>query len=353
MVVQKSKKIEAVSETETRKRRKQSTEGVTSTLYNAIQEPLTNVRLDAMLVPSMVNMSSIPQFHQLWAPVPNQPKYVSSTFGDVPFGSLLSYQLNKATTASSSMNVLNLADVLTPPSFTCPNLETHIQAPLDFQSSCIYDSLEVDHQQSTEFEAETRCQGESGKWHELRRHRITASKFKRVCSRRGNFEKLAKDLLSTKTVQTKQMKYGLEHEPVAAKTYADLFGRNIYVVGFVVNPSAFYLGCTPDRRVYDPDADQCYGLLEIKCPSVEYVSQCSYLKRPGSSPRLKSTHDYYYQVMGQMGLTGTSWCDFFVKARNDYHCERILYNDDFFTQMKEKLDFFYFCYFLPALADNN
>jgi hypothetical protein len=30
------------------------------------------------------------------------------------------------------------------------------------------------------------------------------------------------------------------------------------------------------------------------------------------TPKLKKNHEYYDQVQGQMGLTGTKWCDFVV-----------------------------------------
>ena len=139
------------------------------------------------------------------------------------------------------------------------------------------------------------------------------------------------------------MKLGMQLEPSTAETYSRTFGRNTYEVGFVINPTAFHLGCTPDRRVYDPEAEEGYGLLEIKCPAATYVAECKYLLTSQSKERqLSKSHQYYYQVMGQMGLTGAAWCDFFVYTTNDYHCERIAFDSEFFNNMLEKLDHFYF-----------
>ena len=55
------------------------------------------------------------------------------------------------------------------------------------------------------------------------------------------------------------------------------------MVGFVVNPSAFHLGCSPDRRVYDPDATEAHGLLEVKCPSINSITKCKYLVKDGAT----------------------------------------------------------------------
>ena len=58
---------------------------------------------------------------------------------------------------------------------------------------------------------------------------------------------------------------------------------------------------------------------------------------------------YFYQIQGQMGLTGAKWCDFMVYCDNDYHIERIYFDTNFFDNMKQKLDTFYFTYFLPEV----
>ena len=116
------------------------------------------------------------------------------------------------------------------------------------------------------------------------------------------------------------------------------------MVGFVVNPSAFHLGCSPDRRVYDPDATDAHGLLDVKCPSINSITKCKYLMKDGATDNLhlKTTHEYYCRVQGQMGLTGASWCDFYVQALGDFHCERIIADRNIFKSIKEKLDQFYF-----------
>ena len=53
--------------------------------------------------------------------------------------------------------------------------------------------------------------------------------------------------------------------------------------------------------------------------------------------------------MGQMLLTGCEWVDFYVYCKSDFHLERVRFDADFCSEMKMKLDTFYFEYLLPEL----
>jgi hypothetical protein len=98
-----------------------------------------------------------------------------------------------------------------------------------------------------------------------------------------------------------------------------------------------FIGASPDRRVFDSEcATSHWGLLEIKCTPADSVANCDYLSVPKTSRegmlQLKHSHSYYYQIMGQMGITGAAWCDFFVFSCNDFHMERIMFDDNFFQK---------------------
>lgn len=88
--------------------------------------------------------------------------------------------------------------------------------------------------------------------------------FNGVCSRKSDFAALASRLLKSKNIMTAQVKYSIENEPVAAKTYSEINGHSVYLFGFVINPSCPYLATSPDRKVFDPNATPQFGLLEIK-----------------------------------------------------------------------------------------
>ena len=142
------------------------------------------------------------------------------------------------------------------------------------------------------------------------------------------------------------MKRGIEQEPVAAAEYTTVTGNPVYACGFVVNPHAPHLGTSPDRKVIEKNGESTnYGLLEIKSPSKNSFTLCPYLsKQEDGSYKLKESHEYYYQIIGQLGITGMTWCDFFVKCVEDHHLERIYFDPAKWVQMKNKLDVFYFDY---------
>ena len=48
-------------------------------------------------------------------------------------------------------------------------------------------------------------------------------------------------------------------------------------------------------------------------------------------------------------LTGCEWVDFYVYYKNDFHLERVRFDAEFCSNMKMKLDKFYFEYLLPEL----
>lgn len=143
------------------------------------------------------------------------------------------------------------------------------------------------------------------------------------------------------------MKHGIDTEEEAAAAYADATDCNVFPSGIVINPSCPYLATSPDRRVYDPSEMEPWGLLEIKCPIKDSITEMPYFKCVNGTYKLKKTHSYYYQVMGKMLLSGAQWADFFVYCKQDYHLERIHFDSDFCQEMKLKLDLFYFQYLLP------
>ena len=77
----------------------------------------------------------------------------------------------------------------------------------------------------------------------------------------------------------------------------------------------------------------------------------AFLKATGSGFQLRKSHKYFEQCMGQLGLTGARWCDFFVLCEENVHCERILFDEDLFRSMKQKLDNFYINFFPPAAVN--
>lgn len=77
-----------------------------------------------------------------------------------------------------------------------------------------------------------------------------------------------------------------------------------------------------------------------------------YLELVSDELKLKMTHDYFYQVQGQMLCTGASHVDFVIYTFVDIKVLRISRADDFITDMVAKLQVFYDKYFRQALIEN-
>ena len=80
-----------------------------------------------------------------------------------------------------------------------------------------------------------------------------------------------------------------------------------------------HLGCSPDRRVYDPSANPPWVLFEIKC-SMNEVKDVEYLQKYPTTGAysLKRNHKHY-QLIGCLGLTGEVWSEFFVQCKKEFH----------------------------------
>lgn len=119
-----------------------------------------------------------------------------------------------------------------------------------------------------------------------------------------------------------------------------------------------WLGASPERIVWDA-TELGYGILEIKCPYTlrdktadELLAEsfCSELSESG--PRLKRNHDYYSQIIGQMGVSGLSWGDFVVFGKDFILIERIRLDPSEWEALKADLDYFYFSTLLPHLESH-
>ena len=97
-----------------------------------------------------------------------------------------------------------------------------------------------------------------------------------------------------------------------------------------------------DGVVFDPSENPPFGLLEIKCPNIKSYVDCPYLKMSGGSLQLRRQHKYYWQVQGQILLTGLEWCGFVVCVQEDMLVERIHKNLDVMLNIRDQGDLFFF-----------
>ena len=189
-------------------------------------------------------------------------------------------------------------------------------------------------------------------WKTEKQKRLTASNFGQICklTERANASKIAKSYLAVKELHCAAVQHGRSYESVAVSKYEKQTGNKTQQCGLFVCKQYPYLGATPDRVVAEN------LLLEVKCPFSAKDSMISaqtvpYLTDANGSLQLDTTHNYYYQVQGQLLCTGASAVDFVVYTLNDIFTVRIFRDDEFIDQMAVKLNKFFTEYFRQAVLD--
>lgn len=271
---------------------------------------------------------------------------VQSAFGAVQAGSVLSFQQKPP----EMREIINIPDAPAQPSLPIQSyrLEPTTCAYVLSEEEHVYmKSLQVSFHMAHRIEAATREQSSCQEWHRLRKMRVTSTRFHEACHVRchTSAENLAHRILRG-TVMTKDMRRGIDMEPVAVTEYCSLKNVNYSPCGFIIHPDAPWLGCSPDGVVFDPAENPPFGLLEIKCPNIKSYVDCPYLKMSGGSLQLRRQHKYYWQVQGQILLTGLEWCDFVVCAQEDMLVERIHKNVDVMRTIRDRGDLFFFYHYL-------
>ncbi|XP_049924428.1 uncharacterized protein LOC126404989 [Epinephelus moara] len=323
-----------------------SSSGIRSALYKGYSGELPD---PATLYPNTAyadfNPDSLPLICTLDIS-PDKP-LVDSIFGKVQAGSILSYQHPPP----ASDGVIAHEDALPFPKVP---QEDYQLKPTDCtyvptnQEQLHLKSLSVTLLQSNKIEEATRCQSAAPVWHSLRKERVTASTFREISHVRGPSaaENLAERIIRG-TRQTALMKRGLDLETKALRDYATLKNLNLRKCGLVIHPDAPWLGASPDGLVYDPLERPSFGLVEMKCPNALSYIDCKYLRAEHGTHKLKESHSYYWQVQGQLLITGMEWCDFVICAHDDMFVQRIYRDATVLNTLRERCDFFFFYTYLP------
>lgn len=214
---------------------------------------------------------------------------------------------------------------------------------------------------------------DTGEWTTQRKGRLTASRFGEVAKRRAAYAPLTTRFVYGHTKDTPAMRYGRQHEPQARLAYEQYLQTKdpharVHNTGVHIDITNCWLAASPDGLVTDPSAASPDGLLEIKCPfrakDKSLVDICTdrkqkkdffmnYDEQTGGFT-LKRNHSYYYQVQGQLHITGRSWCDFYVwtPQEGDRVVERIERDNAFWTRLVlPKLRRFYYGSMLPELVN--
>lgn len=213
--------------------------------------------------------------------------------------------------------------------------------------------------EAIDLEQLTRSQTESPLWFAERSKRITASNFGRVMTRKKDVNDAFLGSFQRQSFTSAPTSYGKANEVIAKQMYIKQTGNHIHDIGLVVNPDLPFLGASPDAIVCD---NMVTGLVEIKCPysvrdmTIEDAcvnSKTFFLQNDGENYKLSQKHVYWYQVQGQLLVTGAQFCDFVTYTKQDLYIERILPHEETMITLIEKLTSFYINHLKPYLAKSN
>lgn len=213
------------------------------------------------------------------------------------------------------------------------------------------ESLCMPTEKLREIEQNTREQRDSPLWQEVRRYRITASRFGEIVHRRDDTppDRLVLSILEPRSFSTPATQWGIQKESLAIQEYQKfqhkhgLDALTVGPCGFLISESHPYLGATPDGTVYDPsNIGQPFGFLEVKCPFSQRDSTpvqacassnfcCDLVSHADGSQRLRLRKEnrYYAQVQGQMAVGGRPWCDFVVFTNKGISVERVSFDEQY------------------------
>lgn len=193
-------------------------------------------------------------------------------------------------------------------------------------------------------------------WYEERKIRLTASNFGRIFklldkTDRGN---VVSDLLHSNFNGNIYTRYGNENERNAIRDFEKLAGRTVVSCGLFIHQDYPFLAASPDGLVGDD------ALVEVKCPykgkdltpeEAIMGKQIQFAVLENGSFALKRTDRYYYQVQGQLFVTGREYCYFVVWTPLGLLYEKIEKDRKCWNEMFPKLEGFYFEHLLPAILN--
>ncbi|CAC5390637.1 unnamed protein product [Mytilus coruscus] len=139
-------------------------------------------------------------------------------------------------------------------------------------------------------------------------------------------------------LKTALILHGQKYEKSALSKYEHDFGRSPVNCGINVSKSHPFIAAFPDGIINDT-------VVEVKCPFVANDKMISpktipFLLYNDGKLMLNESHNYYYQVQGQMFCTNLKNCHFVVFTLQEVQYIHIKRDDIFIQNMVEKLEDF-------------
>lgn len=158
-----------------------------------------------------------------------------------------------------------------------------------------------------------------------------------------------------------QLEWGHEKEVSATELYLKkISGKhkevNIVESGFVINPKWPFLGASPDRIRYC----KCHGKTLVECKSLfskrnllPGIAASEKFDKTTKGFKLKEETSWYYQIQGQMFITGVRHTDLVIYTNKGILVVPVKFNEEFCLQMVKKLQVFFKNFMVPELLTGN
>lgn len=222
------------------------------------------------------------------------------------------------------------------------------------------EAVNISTHEQQQIEVSTRGQYENEKWHVERKKRLSSTKFYDICRKHKDgfrYDNVVRSILYPKVLLLPELGYGSTHECDAVAKYKEAHpGAKVKECGLIVSLELPFLCASPDRLV---DED---GVLEAKCPytAANYATLEETSRHHNIGVKvckkgclcLNQKHKYYYQIQGQLHVTGRHYCDLVMWSPRDFFEQRIFRNDNFWSLCVPRLRDFYFQYLLPEILDS-
>lgn len=218
-------------------------------------------------------------------------------------------------------------------------------------------------------ERQTITQRDSDMWKTVRHGLVTASVFGRVCCTRSpaSYTNIVEYILYSKLDHLAQIQHGIAYEGHAIKALEVLENIVVEKCGFFIDNKYSFMGATPDGLVGDN------AIVEVKCPFSIFGEniddailngKLTVWSREHKNKRnptkiikilgINKRHKWFYQVQGQLHITGRDLCYFVVWAGDNIpiRIEKIYRDDDFWkSKMEKQIQRFFHSALLPELVN--
>lgn len=204
-----------------------------------------------------------------------------------------------------------------------------------------------------EREKKIKDQSKNVEWKRQRLLRITSTNFHKICTMttKTDVDSFVRKLMCHTEINTLPIQHGRRCEMKAIKLLEDKLNIKTKAVGLIISQSHPYLAASPDRMGVS-------FVVEVKCPysarfklispeTVPYI----YLDDQTGLYALSETHQYYYQVQGQMFCSGKNLCLFSIFTFKHFLIIKVPRNEDFIKAMVEKLKQFFEARFKKAVLE--